>query len=265
MSINVRNAHWSTAGQVIVDGVSIAVPKGGILGLLGPNGSGKSSLLRLICKLRKLEGGSVTLGDADIATLTPRQVAQRAAFVEQQVHTEIEVTVGDVVQLGRTPHRGPLAPWSQEDEDAVSRALAQAGLAGMRDRLWRTLSGGEKQRVQIARALAQSPHELLLDEPTNHLDIQHQLEILSLVSRLTVTAIVALHDLNLAAMFCDTLVVLKNGRVVAQGHPEEVLSKQLLRDVFGVDAHIQRSPHHGKLQINFLPSALAMPHSSEAA
>ena len=265
MSINVRNARWSTAGQVIVDGVSIDVPKGGILGLLGPNGSGKSSLLRLICKLRKLEGGLVTLGGADIATLTQRQVAQRAALVEQQVHTEIEVTVSDVVQLGRTPHRGALVPWTQEDEATVIRALTQAGLAGMRDRLWRTLSGGEKQRVQIARALAQSPQVLLLDEPTNHLDIQHQLEILSLVSHLPVTAIVALHDLNLAAMFCDALVVLKNGRVVAQGSPDAVLTKELLRDVFGVDAHIQRSPHHGKLQINFLPTGLATTCTSEAA
>lgn len=265
MSITARNVRWSTGGCMIVDGISIDVPAGKTLGLLGPNGSGKSSFLRLLCKLRKLESGVVTLGGTDIADLTQRQIAQRAAFVEQQVHTEVEVTVADVVQLGRTPHRGALAAWTNTDEAVVRKALTRVGMADMRDRLWRTLSGGERQRAQIARALAQTPSELLLDEPTNHLDIQHQLEILSLVSRLPVTAIVALHDLNLAAMFCETLVVLQNGRVVAHGSPEQVLIPSLLRDVFGVEAHVQRSPHHGKMQVHFLPKALAVPHVIEAA
>lgn len=265
MSINARDVRWSTAGRMIVDGVSIDVPPGRTLGLLGPNGSGKSSFLRLLCKLRKLESGVVTLGGTDIAALTQRQIAQRVAFVEQQVHTEIEVTVADVVQLGRTPHRGALAAWTTTDTDVVTQALTRVGMADMRERLWRTLSGGERQRVQIARALAQTPSELLLDEPTNHLDIQHQLEILSLVSRLPVTAIIALHDLNLAAMFCEALVVLQNGRVVAHGSPEQVLTPSLLRDVFGVEAFVQRSPHHGKIQVHFLPQGHMTPHVVEAA
>jgi iron complex transport system ATP-binding protein len=265
MSITARNVRWSTAGRMIVDGVSIDVPQGKTLGLLGANGSGKSSFLRLLCKLRQLESGVVTLGGTDIAELTQRQIAQRTAFVEQQVHTEIDVTVAEIVQLGRTPHRGTLSPSTQADDAAVINALECTGLSGMRGRLWRTLSGGERQRVQIARALAQSPCELLLDEPTNHLDIQHQLEILSLVSRLPVTAIIALHDLNLAAMFCDLLVVLKDGRVMAHGHPDDVLTKPLLREGFGVEAHIQRSPHHGKLQIQFLPDGMQVATASEAA
>jgi iron complex transport system ATP-binding protein len=265
MSITARDVRWSTAGRMIVDGVSIDVPQGKTLGLLGPNGSGKSSFLRLLCKLRQLESGVVTLGGTDIAELTQRQIAQRAAFVEQQVHTEIDVTVADVVRLGRTPHRGALAAWTGSDEDTVTQALTRVGMADMRERLWRTLSGGERQRAQIARALAQTPSELLLDEPTNHLDIQHQLEILSLVSRLPVTAIVALHDLNLAAMFCETLVVLQNGRVVAHGSPELVLTPALLSDVFGVAAHVQRSIHHGKIMVHLLPAGTVVSEATKAA
>jgi iron complex transport system ATP-binding protein len=134
--------------------------------------------------------------------------------------------------------------------------LRHVGLAERRGQFWHTLSGGERQRAQIARALAQSPSELLLDEPTNHLDVQHQLEILQLVTQLPLTSIVALHDLNLAAMFCDELAVLMGGRVVAAGAPADVLTPRLLREVFGVQAEIGASPFHGKPHIHFAPRQL---------
>ncbi|WP_374382549.1 ABC transporter ATP-binding protein [Dongia sp.] len=265
MSIAARDIRWSAGGRLIVDGVSLEVPAGKTVGLIGPNGSGKSSLLRLLCKLRRVEGGVITLGGTDIASLTARQIGQRTAFVEQQVLTEADLTVADVVRLGRTPHRSALAPWTPIDESAVAEALSAVGLTEFSTRLWRTLSGGEKQRVQIARALAQSPSELLLDEPTNHLDIQHQLEILSLVSSLPLTVIVALHDLNLAAMFCDTLVVLNQGRVCAHGTPVSVLTKSLLREVFGVSADIQLMPGSSGIRLHFLPDRIVAQRSSEAA
>jgi iron complex transport system ATP-binding protein len=252
MTIATREVSWTTAGRTIVDRMTLTAAAGTTLGLLGPNGSGKSSLLRLIAGLRRVSSGVVTLGDTDIATMGRAAVARRAAFVEQQAGTEAPVTVLDIVRLGRTPHRGPLSPWTQRDEEAVTLALSQVGLSDRRDQRWQTLSGGERQRAHIARALAQCPSELLLDEPTNHLDIRHQLDILSLVSRLPITSIVALHDLNLAAMFCDTLALLQNGRVVATGHPEAVLTEERIAEVFGVRARVEPSPHHGKLHVQFL-------------
>jgi iron complex transport system ATP-binding protein len=252
VTIAVRDVRWGTAGKMIVDGVSITVAPGRMLGLIGPNGSGKSTLLRLVCRLRRVASGVITLGDRDMAAMPRMEIARRIALVEQQATTEAEVTVLDVVRLGRTPHLGALSPWTRRDDGAVEDALLHVGMAGKRGRLWHTLSGGERQRVHIARALAQTPTELLLDEPTNHLDIRHQLEILSLVSRLPVTSIVALHDLNLAAMFCDVLAVLREGRVVAAGPPDQVLTEALIRDVFEVEAHVERSPHHGRSHIHFL-------------
>lgn len=251
MSIKVDNVLWAAGNRLIVDGVSLDVTPGRMVGLLGPNGSGKSSLLRLISGLRKAKSGVIRLGDADICSMRRSEIARRVAFVEQQAGTDVQLTVGDVVKLGRTPHRGPLTTWSAEDQRAVTDALKQVDMAERAGQLWHTLSGGERQRVQIARALAQTPQELLLDEPTNHLDIQHQLEILSLVSRLPVTSVVALHDLNLAAMFCDSLAVLHHGRLVASGTPEQVLTEDLIRDIFGVRVQVTRSEFHGRVHVQY--------------
>ncbi|MDQ0474334.1 ABC transporter ATP-binding protein [Labrys wisconsinensis] len=252
MTITAREVRWGTAGKMIVDGVTLDAVPGRMLGLIGPNGSGKSSLLRLICRLRRVAGGVIRLDGADMAGMARQVIARRIALVEQQATTEAEITVLDVVRLGRTPHRGALSPWTERDGEAVEAALRHVGMAGRRDQSWHTLSGGERQRVHIARALAQTPSELLLDEPTNHLDVQHQLEILALVRRLPVTSIVALHDLNLAAMFCDEIAVLREGRVVSAGPPDAVLTAAMIREVFGVKACVERSPHHGRLHVQFL-------------
>ncbi|MEZ2133037.1 MULTISPECIES: ABC transporter ATP-binding protein [unclassified Sinorhizobium] len=252
MSISIEDVRWDAGGAMIVNGVTLEIASGRTLGLLGPNGSGKSSLLRLICRLRQVKSGVIRLGDVDIARIARIDIARRVALVEQQATTDAEITVSDVVRLGRTPHRGAFSPWDLADESAVRAALEQVGMTDKATRLWRTLSGGERQRAHIARALAQTPSELLLDEPTNHLDIQHQLELLDLVTKLPVTSVIALHDLNLAAMFCDSLAVLQGGRVVAAGRPEAVLTEDLIRDVFGVRAHIEKSAVHGRHHIQYL-------------
>jgi iron complex transport system ATP-binding protein len=251
MSITLDDVSFAAGDTLIVNGVSLHAEKGKVLGLLGPNGSGKSSMLRLICRLRKIKSGVIRLGDDDLSSIARGSLARRIALVEQQSETDTQMTVRDVVQLGRTPHRGFLTPWTTQDEAAVTQALQRVDMQERAGRLWQTLSGGERQRVHLARALAQEPDELILDEPTNHLDIQHQLEILSLVSNLGITCIVALHDLNLAAMFCDRLAVLQEGRVVATGTPEAVLTENLLQTVFGVRAHIERSPVHGRCNIQY--------------
>ncbi|MBB3912889.1 ABC transporter ATP-binding protein [Rhizobium fabae] len=251
MSITVDRVSVAAGNALIVNGVSLAVEKGKVLGLLGPNGSGKSSLLRLICRLRKVQSGIIRLGEDDISTISRAELARRIAFVEQQSTTETQLTVRDVVRLGRTPHRGLLSSWAADDDLRVDEALSRVDMRDRAAQLWQTLSGGERQRVHIARALAQSPSELLLDEPTNHLDIQHQLDILSLVSKLGITCIVALHDLNLAAMFCDSLAVLEKGKLVAVGAVETVLTEGLIGRVFGVRAHVERSSIHGRFHIQY--------------
>ncbi|MGO7423198.1 ABC transporter ATP-binding protein [Rhizobium ruizarguesonis] len=252
MSISVDEVSFAAGDTVIVNGVSLTVERGKVLGLLGPNGSGKSSLLRLICRLRRVHSGIIRLGDDDISSLSRAALARRVAFVEQQSTTDTQLTVRDVVRLGRTPHRGLLSSWGAGDDAAVDEALSRTGMRERAGQLWQTLSGGERQRVHIARSLAQAPSELLLDEPTNHIDIQHQLDILSLISKLGITCIVALHDLNLAAMFCDRLAVLQKGEVVASGAPEEVLTEDMIGRVFGVRAHVQKSAVHGRHHIQYV-------------
>lgn len=252
MTIAAQEVRWAAAGRMIVDGVTLNAEPGRILGLIGPNGSGKSSLLRLLCRLRKVASGVVTLDGRDIGEMPRRELARRLAFVEQQAATDTQLSVCDVVRLGRTPHRGALAFWSAADEAAVEAALARVGMSERHDQFWHTLSGGERQRVQIARALAQMPDELILDEPTNHLDIQHQLSILALIRQLGVTCIVALHDLNLASLFCDEIAVMHQGRLVRSGTPETVLTEALIREVFGVEVSIRVSPNSGRRHIEYL-------------
>lgn len=237
-SIAAESVSWSAGGRLVIDGVSLVVADGETLGLLGPNGAGKSSLLRLLAGLRHPDGGSILLSGRPLTAHRRRAVAHRIAVVEQQVSTELDLTVEQIVRLGRIPHRGIWSGDTEADNRAVECALEQTETAAMRDRDWRTLSGGEQQRVQIARALAQEPRELLLDEPTNHLDIRHQFELLALIRALPVTAVVTLHDLTLAALFCDRLVVLHEGRLAAAGTPAEVLTAELISSVYGVAARV---------------------------
>lgn len=253
MSVAAENITWKIGSRAIVDDVSLHVHPGETLGLLGPNGSGKTSLLRLLAGLRQPHAGRVTIGGMDLRTTQRRLIAKRVAFVEQHASTNAGLKVIDVVTLGRFPHRSLFSGWSSTDQTAVETALERTGIADKRDALWQSLSGGEKQRVHIARALAQSPRELILDEPTNHLDIHHQIGLLRLVSELPVTSIIALHDLNHAAMFCDRLLVMRAGRIAAAGRPEEVLTGHLLREVFAVEAHVEPSRHHGRPHIHYLP------------
>ncbi|EEW61188.1 iron(III) dicitrate transport ATP-binding protein FecE [Ruegeria sp. TrichCH4B] len=232
--------------------VSFDVAQGETMGLIGPNGSGKSSLLRLLAGLKRPQSGVVEIDGQDVASIPRRMLARQLAFVQQSAATDTNVSVYDVVRLGRTPHRSALSGWSSADEAAVASALAHVDMEGRRAQPWQTLSGGEKQRVHIARALAQTPRILFLDEPTNHLDIHHQIAILRMVRDLDLTSIVALHDLNLAAMFCDRIVVLEAGHVAACGTPEAVLTAELLRTVFRVETDIVTTATVGQPHIRFL-------------
>lgn len=251
MSLRARDIRWSRGQTTILDGVGFEPRIGETIGLIGPNGSGKSSLLRILAGIVEPDAGSVELDGVDVKSLRRRAIARRVAMVDQHAHTDVDISVFDVVRLGRIPHHGLLGGDAAEDDRAITRALDDTSMASKSRRLWHTLSGGERQRVQIARALAQEPTELLLDEPTNHLDIQHQLDILALVAELPVTSFIALHDLNLAAMFCDRILVLAQGRIVATGTPHEVITEELVREVYCVDARVSTAVDGGYPQVTY--------------
>lgn len=252
MSITAENITWKVGKKVIVNNVSLTVSRGQTVGLLGPNGSGKSSLLRVLAGLRRPHSGCVTLDDKNISQIAKKQLARRVAFVEQHGMTEANMRVRDVVKLGRIPHHSPFSNWSAQDDETVTAALERVDMLKKSEQGWQSLSGGERQRVHIARALAQTPTEILLDEPTNHLDIHHQIQLMKLISELPVTSIVAIHDLNHASMFCDALIVMQNGEIVASGTHDEILTETLLWDVFRVETKIEISPFHGKKHIHYI-------------
>ncbi|UYM54657.1 ABC transporter ATP-binding protein [Leclercia adecarboxylata] len=252
MSITAENITWKVGKKVIVDNVSLAVSQGQTVGLLGPNGSGKSSLLRILAGLRRPHSGTVALDGKSISGIPKKQLARRVAFVEQHGMTDANMRVRDVVKLGRIPHHSPFSGWTAQDDETVNQALKTVDMLHHSEQGWLSLSGGERQRVHIARALAQMPTEILLDEPTNHLDIHHQMQLMQLISQLPVTSIVAIHDLNHASMFCDALIVMQKGRVVASGTPQAILTEELLWEIFRVKTRIELSPDHGKKQIHFL-------------
>ncbi len=242
----VRNAEVRAGGRSIVSAAGFTAPAGVMTALLGPNGAGKSTLITALIGQRKLETGTVAFDDADLPAMRASDRAKLCAYVEQQATTPERLTVRDVVALGRVPFQ---STWqstpSADDETIVDTSIHDLGLTAFAARLYHTLSGGEQQRVQIARALAQQPKLLLLDEPTSHLDIEAQLTTLNLLrrrARAGCTVVLAMHDLNLAARYCDHLVVMKSGTVVAEGLPADVLTPELLLDVYGVHASIVRLP-----------------------
>ena len=247
--LDVRDLSWAVDGTRVLVDVALSCAPGTVVGLVGPNGSGKSSLLRCIYRIVRPDAGQVTVDDRDVWDLAPRLLAREVAVVLQERPSETAFTVREVVLMGRTPHKKLLERDTAEDRQLVASALRRVGIESLGERGFDTLSGGEKQRVLIARALAQGPRLLVLDEPTTHLDIGHQLQMLRLIRGLGVTTIAALHDLNLAAAYCDRLFVLNRGSIHAHGAPGEVLTPKLVEDVYGVKATVGQHPLTGKLHV----------------
>ncbi len=233
----------------LVADATLEIGSGEMVGLVGPNGSGKSSLLRSVYRVLRPQAGLVSLDGDDVWRLPAREAARRAAVVTQESAADFEFTAYEVVMLGRLPHKGPFDRDTPDDRALCTAALDRVGMLDRAGRVYATLSGGEKQRVLIARALAQQSRLLLLDEPTNHLDVRFQFEILALVRGLGITVVAALHDLNLAAAYCDRVAVLARGRIVAEGEPEAVLTPALIADVFGVEAVPIRHPATGRMML----------------
>ena len=233
--------------------VTISIARGSITGILGPNGCGKSTLLKLLAGVLAPQQGSVTLDSRPLASLSRREIARHIAVVPQETHPAFDYTAMEMVLMGRHPHLGRFALEGPADFEIARDALTATGTLPFAERAFATLSGGEKQRVVIASALAQQPDVLLLDEPTASLDLGFQLEVAALLARLNrerqVTMAIATHDLNLAASLCDSLVLLRDGRVVAHGPAGDVLTAAAVQQVFGVDADVQYHERAGHLTV----------------
>ena len=263
MDLTLEGVGTRLGGRWVVDGVDATPPAGALTGLLGPNGAGKTTLLRMIAGLISPEKGAVLVEDENVEAIPRKTRAQRIALLEQESTSSVPLTVREVVALGRIPHRSMFG--ADPDPGAVDDALVAASAAHLADRPWSSLSGGERQRVHVARALAQRPELLLLDEPTNHLDVSAQLALLAFVRDLGTTTVAALHDLNLAAAFCDHVLVLADGRLVAAGAPADVLTPALVSDVYGVDCDVLTHPRTGRPVIAFAePGTVALPRVAVA-
>ena len=256
--IAARDVSCEVGATLLLDRVNLAADRAQLIGLIGPNGAGKSTLLRAIAGILGHDHGTVLLDGAEIGSMSPKDIASNLALVPQIAPYTHSFTSLELVLMGRYPHLGRFQIESESDRDIARSAMALTETEKLSDRTLDTLSGGERQRVFVSRALAQKPRVLLLDEPTSNLDILHQLKVLGLVRRLVdtgLTAIAAIHDLHLAARYCDLLVLLSGGRVAATGTPEQVLSAENIESAFGVRSAVYRDERTGSLAISLIGPA----------
>ena len=257
-SVSAQDLFYEVQAETLLDGVTLHADRGQLVGLIGPNGAGKSTLLRAISGILGYRDGAVRLDGADIKSLSSKAIAAGLALVPQIAPYTHGFTCIELVLMGRYPHLGRFQIEGKEDDRIARDAMRLTEIEQFADRTLDTLSGGERQRVFVSRALAQQPRVLLLDEPTSNLDVLHQLKVFDLVRRLVddgLTAIAAIHDLNMAARYCDRLVLLTGGRVLAEGSPEEVLSPETIESAFGVKAAVYREPVTGSLAIGLIGPA----------
>jgi iron complex transport system ATP-binding protein len=256
----INNLQFSYTDTLAIDDITIAVQKGEFVGIIGPNGCGKSTVLKNIYRALTPDAGSITLDSRNIVKMSYRETALKLAVVGQENEVPFDFLVEEIVAMGRSPHKKLFDPDTAEDARIVHHALEHIGMADMAKRNYRHLSGGEKQRVLIARVIAQESDFLILDEPTNHLDASYQIQIFDFVKRRSaeagVTVLSAIHDLNMAALYCDRLYVLKEGRVVLSGTPEEVLTPERIFSIYGVRCDTAVHRITGKPVITYIPEKI---------
>jgi iron complex transport system ATP-binding protein len=250
--LSVQHVSWHADNQLILDDISFAINKGSFTGILGPNGAGKSSLLRCLYRYIKPDSGSVKFNQQDIwQQYDAYQYAQDIAVVLQETPTHFNLTVYDIVALGLLPHKGLFTREQSSDRKKIDCAIKQVGLVEKTLQNFEHLSGGEKQRALIARAIVQSPSLLIMDEPNSQLDVRYQIQVIELAKSLGITVIASFHDLNLASAMCDQLIVLNKGKLVEQGTPQEVITSEMLSNVFGVCAEVSVHSQHNVPHISY--------------
>ncbi len=256
MRLQVEALDHRMGGRQILDKVSLAVEDGGFIGLIGPNGCGKTTLLKNICKAYKPRRDVVFIGGKDVMTLSAREMAKEVAVMAQENPVGFDVEVIDMVMFGRYPHRRFLEGEKKEDVRLCRHFIQKVGLDGYEHRSYLSLSGGEKQRVLLARALVQESKLIVLDEPTNHLDVRFQYQLMQTLKEQEITVFASIHDLNLAAMYCDKVIWMDKGRIIKIGTPEEAITENDIAEIFKVRSQVTVNPITGKTQIYYLPDAV---------
>lgn len=253
MRLSTENLKYQIDGTQILKGVSLEIRENEFVGLIGPNGCGKTTLLKNVCKSVKPEKSVVFIDEKDIMSLSSREMAKTIAVMAQENTVQFDVEVLDMVKYGRYAHRSFLERETKEDVELCRYYIREVGLEGYEHRSYLSLSGGEKQRVLLARALVQQSRVIILDEPTNHLDVRYQYQILKTLKKQKITVFASIHDLNLAAMYCDRIILMNNGNIAASGTPEEVITEKNIEDIFKVKSQVTVNEITGKIQVYYLP------------
>jgi iron complex transport system ATP-binding protein len=240
-------------GSHILKGLSIHVKKKEFIGIIGPNGSGKSTFLKCIYRTLQPSAGAIFLDDKNIKDFSMKESAKKMAVVSQHNNYNFDFTVSDMILMGRAPHKKFIEKDTAQDYKIMEESLEKVGMTDYSKRSFSSLSGGEKQRIILARALAQKTECLILDEPTNHLDIKYQLQFMDTIKKLDVTVMSAIHDLNIAALYCDKIYAMKAGKIVKFGTPRQVLTKELIKSLYEVDANVIEDKETGFINIIYKP------------
>lgn len=256
--LEVRDLHYDYDKKVVLDGVSFTVNEGEIIGILGPNGCGKTTTLKNLNKNLSPSGGCILLDGEDLQEMVKKDIAKKIAVVPQTNEINFAFTVREIVAMGRIPFQAMLGGESRDDQAIIDDAIEQTGLSELADRHINTMSGGERQRVIIARAIAQTPKIILMDEPTLHLDINMQFEVLDLIKELSeknhLTVVIVSHDLPMVARYCDRMILLHDHKVYAAGTTDEVLTADNMRVVFNIDAEPEKDPRTGRTTVRLYGS-----------
>ncbi len=253
MQVRTENIRIFLDGNAILKGIDFNADEKSFVGIIGPNGSGKSTLLKCIYRTLKPDDGAVFLEGTSLMELTLRESAKKLAVVAQHNYYNFEFAVSEVVMMGRAPYKRMLDKNTAADQEIAAAALKKVDMYSFFNRSFSSLSGGEQQRVLLARALAQQTPCLILDEPTNHLDIKYQLQLMDIVKDLEINVIAAIHDLNIAALYCDYIYVLQEGTIVADGTPREVITADMIKRVYEVDARVLEAEE--RLHVLYQPRA----------
>ena len=252
--LKVEHLDFSIDKAQILKAIDLEIQKGEFVGLVGPNGCGKSTLLKNIYRIYQPDRGKIYLDGQLVDQVNDKEFAKKMAVMVQENTVEFDLTVIDMVMLGRYAHKRLLQDSSEKDHAIAEKYLEEVGMKGYEERSFLSLSGGEKQRVLLARALSQEAELIVLDEPTNHLDIKYQYQIMNILKRQDMTVFTSVHDLNIASLYCDRIVVLKKGDLVKIGTPEEVITPEMIHYLYGIDSEVRINKTTGRPQIQFLPN-----------